>query len=118
LPFVGLLWLGIRFGGVTGAAAVWGVRVAADGILLFVATRIVREVVIRLAPSMILVGLALASSFAVSDRLIVHLTLAAGFAVVAAVVTHFTSPEITQILSRRLRTMFGRRELVTFPETE
>jgi hypothetical protein len=40
VTFVGLLWAGIHFGGVTGAAVVWSARVAADAALLFVAAGI------------------------------------------------------------------------------
>ncbi len=36
IPFLGLLWLGLHFFGLLGAAWAWTLRVAVDGILLFV----------------------------------------------------------------------------------
>jgi len=37
LPFLGVLWFGIQWFGLTGAAIAWTLRVAADAVLLFVA---------------------------------------------------------------------------------
>jgi O-antigen/teichoic acid export membrane protein len=39
LPFLGLLWLGIKVGGVAGAAAAWSVRVLVDTTLLLIAAK-------------------------------------------------------------------------------
>jgi O-antigen/teichoic acid export membrane protein len=40
VPFVALLWIGLRVGGVEGAASVWTIRVAADFVLLSAAARL------------------------------------------------------------------------------
>jgi O-antigen/teichoic acid export membrane protein len=51
-PFIVVLWAAIQFWGLPGAAAAWTLRVAADGALLFAATRLgVRLLVELLAPA-------------------------------------------------------------------
>jgi O-antigen/teichoic acid export membrane protein len=117
LPFVGLLWLGIHFGGVAGAAAIWCVRVATDGAFLFIAAGIVRGVLIRLVPSTVLVSLAFAFSLAVGDHIVARVALAAGLGMAAVFAAHTTSPDVARALSGRIRTIFKRGELVTLGGT-
>jgi O-antigen/teichoic acid export membrane protein len=117
LPFVGLLWVGSRFGGVAGAAAVWCVRVAADAAFLFKAAGISRGVVIRLIPSTILITLAPASSASLGDHLIIRAVLAAGLGMAAIFVAYSTSPEVTQVLLRRMRMILARAERLALPAT-
>jgi hypothetical protein len=75
VPFVGLLWVGIHFGGVTGAALVLSARVAADAALLFVAAGIFRAVVARLLPAIVLIGLSLVGAMFVGDYLSMRVAL-------------------------------------------
>jgi O-antigen/teichoic acid export membrane protein len=56
LPFMGLLWLGLRVDGVEGAAWAWTLRVVLDAILLFWAARLTRQFLATVAfPTALLV---------------------------------------------------------------
>lgn len=51
IPFVGLVWVGLHFGGVEGAAWAWTFRCAIDALLLIWAARISRKVFILIVPA-------------------------------------------------------------------
>lgn len=54
LPFLGVLWVGIRAGGVAGAAAAWSARVFADAVFLVIAAKSQLRSQIYLLPAAIL----------------------------------------------------------------
>jgi O-antigen/teichoic acid export membrane protein len=116
MPFVGLLWVGIHFGGVPGAAAIWCGRVTADAALLFTAARMVRAVAVRLVPSIVVIGFALASSVAIGDHLVLRVLVTAALGTASIFVAHATSPDVAHVLLGRMRAIFLRGELAALPE--
>jgi hypothetical protein len=94
VTFVGFLWAGIHFGGVTGAAVVWSARVAADAALLFVAAGIFRAVVVRLLPATVLIGLSLVGAMFVGDYLSVRVALIVLLGTSSLIVAHVISLEV------------------------
>jgi O-antigen/teichoic acid export membrane protein len=58
VPYLLLLWLGLRLGGLSGAAVAWVVRAGVDAGLLFYASRLLRREMLKLAPAigLVLVG--------------------------------------------------------------
>jgi O-antigen/teichoic acid export membrane protein len=116
VPFVGLLWAGIHFGGVTGAAVVWSARVAADAALLFVAAGIFRVVVVRLLPAIVLIGLSLVGAMFVGDYLSVRVALIVLLGTSSLFVAHVISPEVEQLVSGHMRALFGRNRTGAAPE--
>lgn len=64
LPFLALLWMGIRYWGVEGAALAWTLRVLADGALLFGAAKMPLHRQALLIPAVVLLGSAYALTIA------------------------------------------------------
>lgn len=75
-PFIGLVWLGVRYGGLEGAAIAASVRVCLDGLLLFWVSGLGLSLAGRLLPPTLLVIGAVAVSFAMPGLSSVHLALA------------------------------------------
>ena len=107
-PFVGLLWPGIYFGGVTGGAAVWCFRVAADAVLLFVATKMFHVTIVRLLPAMLLISFAVAASMVVGNHLLVRGILLVLLTPFSLFVAHATSPDVKQLALSYIREMRAR----------
>jgi O-antigen/teichoic acid export membrane protein len=116
VPFVGLLWAGIHFGGVSGAAAIWCLRVTVDAALLFMAARMMQAVLVRLIPSAVVISLAFASSVAIGDHLVLRVVLTAALGTASIFVAHATSPDVAHVLSGRMRALFTRGEIAALPE--
>jgi O-antigen/teichoic acid export membrane protein len=106
-PFVGLLWAGIHFAGVTGAALVWVIRVSADATLLFVAAGIMATVWLRIVPSMMLMLAALGLSRMIDNHLLLRLIAISILTAISLPIAHATSPNVSRFISLRLRGMFA-----------
>jgi O-antigen/teichoic acid export membrane protein len=111
VPFVGLLWIGVHFGGVNGGAVVWCIRAAADAVLLFAATGTLRQVLRRLTPSMVLIALAFVTASLVHEHLLMRLALMALLGAASLLVSFGTSPEVTHMVLDRVRMTFNRSGL-------
>ena len=107
-PFVVLLWAGIHFAGVTGAAAVWSIRLATDTALLLVAARMFRAVALSLVPSTILVAFALVSSIAVGDHFPLRVLSVFVLGAASLWAAHAISPEVTRWTARETGVLFGK----------
>jgi O-antigen/teichoic acid export membrane protein len=114
IPFVALLWVGVHFGGVTGAALVWCARATGDAILLFGATELLRAVTARLLPTMALIAAAFGAALMMGDHIVVRAAMMALFGTVSILVSQSTSPEAMQLVVSRVRaTIFKTRFRVT-----
>jgi O-antigen/teichoic acid export membrane protein len=103
LPFLGLLWAGIHYMGVTGAAAAVAFRMALDtGLLIFVA-EMTRAVALRLLSSILFILVAFAVSVMAGEHLTARILLGTGFGLGSLLVAHATSPEAAQIVLREAR---------------
>jgi O-antigen/teichoic acid export membrane protein len=116
VPFAGLLWLGVHFGGVTGGAVVWCIRVAADGALMLVATGILRAVIVRLLPGMAVIGLAFIATALVGDHLATRGLAISFLGGLSLFITHSISPEVTRLVSSRVLAAFCRNRIDVVPE--
>jgi len=117
LPFVVILWAGVHFGGVTGAAIAWGIRAAGDAVLLFAAAGMLRATIVRLVPSIALISVASIAAFLVGEHLLIRalffILLGAG----SLLVGNATSPEAMQLVLTRARSLFGKTGLRATSET-
>jgi O-antigen/teichoic acid export membrane protein len=107
-PFVAMLWVGIHFWGVPGAAVVLGIRFIADGLLLLGAAGIVRVVMRRLFPYFALLGVAFAGSLLVGERLIPRAALVVLLGGASVYTCLLVSPEVAQPVLLRLRALYSR----------
>jgi O-antigen/teichoic acid export membrane protein len=103
VPFVGILWAGIHFGGVAGAAAVGVLRVSVDTALLFWGARIARAVGVRMIPSVAVVFLALAFSVGVHPHLVTHVAIVLVFAAASLLIAKATSPDLSRLIMAGLK---------------
>jgi O-antigen/teichoic acid export membrane protein len=117
IPFVGLLWAGVHFGGVTGAATVWCIRATGDAILLFGAAGILRDVTLRILPAVALIGAAFAASFFLGNHIVVRAAMIALFGTISIFVGQATSPEAMQLVFGRVRAVLLRTRLRPISET-
>lgn len=117
VPFVALLWAGVHFGGVTGAAMVWCIRATADAILLFGAAGILRAVTLRIVPAIVLIGSALAAAFFIGNHIVIRAAMIALFGTISIFVGQATSPEAMQLVLGRVRALLGRTRLRVISET-
>jgi O-antigen/teichoic acid export membrane protein len=117
VPFVGLLWVGVHIGGVTGAAVVWCARAAADAVLLFFASGIWR-VVIRLTPAIVLISLAFLAATLVGNHLALRSALLVLLGTSSFFVSQATSPEVTRLVVSRVRAVFGRNRIGVMPKID
>ena len=75
-PFVGLVWIGVRYGGLDGAAIATSLRVCLDGLLLFILSGLMGKVAGRLLWPTLLVAGAVAVSLTLPGLSAAHLALA------------------------------------------
>ena len=81
LPFIGLLWFGVMFGGVAGAAVAWSVRVLFDTLCLMIAVKYPLRSQMYLVPAAMIAlaafGLAQVTSASLSQRGVVVVVVVA-----------------------------------------
>ncbi|MGB7189309.1 MAG: flippase [Acidobacteriaceae bacterium] len=76
LPFIGLLWLGLHFYGLFGAACVWTIRVTFDAALLFMASEKIKGWHRLIPGGVLVVAAALASPTSIlSTRTVIEVAL-------------------------------------------
>jgi O-antigen/teichoic acid export membrane protein len=117
IPFVLVLWAGVHFGGVTGAAIAWCIRAAGDAVLLFAATDMLRATIVRLLPSIALISFASVTAFLLGDHLLMRVLFFILLGASSFLVSHATSPEAMQLVLTRARSLFGKSGLCTTSET-
>jgi O-antigen/teichoic acid export membrane protein len=76
LPFFAVLWLGLHFFGLVGAAIAWSLRVLVDAVLLFRAARFSHQILKGLIPSFLLMISAFEISILSQDSLIASIVIA------------------------------------------
>jgi O-antigen/teichoic acid export membrane protein len=116
VPFVALLWVGVHFGGVTGAALVWCLRVLADAALLLGATDILRPIFLRLLPSIALIGLSFAATALLGEHVAERGLAVLVLGLASIVVTHVMSPEVTRFAVRHFLGLVRRNRIDAIPE--
>ncbi len=114
VPFVAVLWTGIHFAGVWGAAAAWVFRVSIDAGLIFWAVRIIRDVGLRLVPPLGLIILALslalvADKFTFVSRVVIILLITP----LSLLIAKATSPETASLILARLQSKRGGGEITS-----
>lgn len=77
VPFVALVWLGVRFGGVYGAAVACALRMWVDALLLFQVSGLARPLFRRLVWPAVLISAALVTSLAAPSMSPLYLAIAA-----------------------------------------
>ena len=105
LPFVGLYWAGVHFGGITGAAAMWALRVAVDAGLLFAAAGMTRAVAFRILPSVTVILFALAFSMGIGQHLVLalRLTVMLVLTAISTLIAKTTSPDVSRLIMAGLK---------------
>jgi O-antigen/teichoic acid export membrane protein len=107
LPFILVLWVGLQYFGVVGAAFAWTARVTADCVLLLHASRVGRGLLPTLLPSAIIVLIAYAISTSFSLGSLTSFLVAMLTAAALVFWMLFTEREIRSILVDVKRKIIG-----------
>lgn len=101
LPFMAIVWVGVKYAGVPGGATAWGIRVLADALLLFGATRLMGSLA-RSMPGFVLVAGAFVASLLIGRNLVLR-AVALVVAVTASLAWgHSASAEFRDKLNRNI----------------
>jgi O-antigen/teichoic acid export membrane protein len=108
VPFVALLWLGVRVAGVEGAAWAWSFRVVTDTILLFWAARLGRKLINQLMPAFVLLAATLMGVSVLNESLRIRLPAAVVLAALGLIWGWFAAPEPARNMIGRITQAVGR----------
>jgi len=106
LPFLGVLWLGINFLGIEGAALAWTLRVIADALLLYWQADVLKDVFGKLSLGMVIIF----TSFGLSALTVSNPYLAVAFSIlmmtVVSVWIWLSEPLMVELGVRALKKRF------------
>jgi O-antigen/teichoic acid export membrane protein len=115
VPFLGALWIGIHLAGLAGAAAAWGARCAVGGTLIAATAGILRPVSLRLLPSLLLLGLALVTSWLVENNVPARIAAVVLLGSASLLAAHVMSPDVTRAAARGVRGSWRRTHAAFIP---